>query len=217
MKQHAPVVADPRPELSPRQLQTGSTLRSTHEEQRSRVELCVCGQSSSSLPARPITSPTPECGSSTLNKGSPHEPPIPSEHLRPERDQGTASPSRGPPAKQPPLGADIPDFVSMTSGKLRRKQAAAITRHGVPKQRFKLRPLVMEPKDKLLDGYVMLGACNVDDAEHVEVLPYPTTSNLCALSSVPIASCLADGSRTFRPATLHTALQQRAAVHRRSS
>ena len=67
------------------------------------------------------------------------------------------------------LGADIPDHTSVTSGKARRQTAALITSQGPPKQQFRLRPLRREPGDSVMDGFLMLEACNVDDAEQVEV------------------------------------------------
>jgi hypothetical protein len=87
----------------------------------------------------------------------------------------------GHPHACPLLGGSIPDCVRPNSGKLRRERAAALTHSGPPKRAFQLSPLTPEPENKLLDGFLMLGACNVDMPELAEVPNpvLPVGSTLC--------------------------------------
>jgi hypothetical protein len=52
---------------------------------------------------------------------------------------------------------------------LRRLQAAAISRKGPPLRRYAMRPLQPEPEDTLLNGFMMIDACNVEQPEMAEV------------------------------------------------
>jgi hypothetical protein len=63
----------------------------------------------------------------------------------------------------------VPAFDRPRSGKLRRMQAAAISRSGPPQRQYDLRPLQPEPEQTLLSGFMMIDACNVEHPEMAEV------------------------------------------------
>ena len=63
----------------------------------------------------------------------------------------------------------VPPSSRPNSGKLRRLRASAINRKGPPRRGFNLRPLEPEPEDTVLDGFLMVHACDVDSPELAEV------------------------------------------------
>jgi hypothetical protein len=56
-----------------------------------------------------------------------------------------------------------------STGRLRRLQAAEISKSGPPMRAFKLRPLEPEPEDKVLGSDLLLEACNADVPEQAQV------------------------------------------------
>lgn len=87
---------------------------------------------------------------------------------RHQADGCKAAQRRG--AAGPHISIDaIPACSRPSSGKLRRLRAAAINRKGPPRRSFDLRPLEPEPVDTVLDGFLMIEACDVDSPELAEV------------------------------------------------
>lgn len=74
----------------------------------------------------------------------------------------------------------VPAFNRPSSGKLRRVQAAAISSKGPPLGQYHLRPLQPEPDETMLDGFMMIDACNVEHPELAEV---------CSLVLLPLTGC----------------------------
>ena len=82
--------------------------------------------------------------------------------------RASSSSFRMPPATQ--VGAHaLPSESCRDTGKLRRLQAEQTSRAGPPQRAFALRPLSLEPDDKMLDVHLILDACDWDAPEAAEV------------------------------------------------